>query len=93
MATDDRLARSGHRKDARLGDLLALEGVVDGETEDDGKATGEDALQSEQLLRQWKQETWLKQMNDDWAKDKEWQKMRLEGIKQMLGKEQEKMPQ
>jgi formylglycine-generating enzyme required for sulfatase activity len=47
---------------------------------------------AEWLLRQWKQETWLKQMNDGWKKDREQREKRLEDIKQMLAKEKEKTP-
>src|SRR5262249_11478008 len=41
---------------------------------------------------QWKQETWLKQMNDGWKKDREQREKRLEEIKQMLAEEIEKTP-
>ena len=37
---------------------------------------------AEWLLRHWKDEAWLKQVNDEWARDKETQEKRLEGIKQ-----------
>jgi hypothetical protein len=33
---------------------------------------------AEWLLRTWKQEAWLKQVNDEWAKDKEQRNQRLE---------------
>src|SRR5262249_10866661 len=32
------------------------------------------------LLRQWKEEVWLKQVNDEWAKDKDQREKRLQGI-------------
>ena len=32
---------------------------------------------------QWKQEAWLKQVNEEWAKDKEQREKRLDGIKQV----------
>ncbi len=49
---------------------------------------------AEWLLRQWQMETWLKQVNDEWTKDKEQRKMRLEGIKKLLAKDKEKtLPQ
>jgi formylglycine-generating enzyme required for sulfatase activity len=48
---------------------------------------------AEWLLRQWKQETWLKQMNDGWKQDREQRGKRLEGIKLELAKEKEKSPQ
>ena len=35
---------------------------------------------------------WLKQINDEWAKDKEQREKRLEGIKQVLTKDKEKTP-
>ncbi len=49
---------------------------------------------SEWLLRRWKQETWLKQVNKDWAKDKEQREKRLAGIGKALAKDKEKtLPQ
>ena len=39
---------------------------------------------AEWLLRTWKQEAWLKQVNEEWAKDKEQRAKRLEGIRQLL---------
>jgi formylglycine-generating enzyme required for sulfatase activity len=47
---------------------------------------------AEWLLRQWKQETWLKQVNDEWRKDNQQREKRLEGIKLALAKDKEKMP-
>ena len=47
---------------------------------------------SEWLLRTWKQETWLKQVNEEWAKDKEQREKRLEGIGKALAKDKEKTP-
>jgi serine/threonine protein kinase/formylglycine-generating enzyme required for sulfatase activity len=47
---------------------------------------------SEWLLRTWKEEAWLKEVNDDWAKDKEQREKRLEGIQKLLTKDKEKMP-
>ena len=44
----------------------------------------------EWLLRTWKQEAWLKQVNEEWAKDKEQREKRLEGIKKLLAKERRK---
>jgi serine/threonine protein kinase/formylglycine-generating enzyme required for sulfatase activity len=44
------------------------------------------------LLRTWKHETWLKQVNEEWARDKKQREKRLEGIKRALGKEKEKTP-
>ncbi len=43
-------------------------------------------------MRTWKQEAWLKQVNDEWAKDKEQREKRLEGIEQLLAKDKEKTP-
>jgi formylglycine-generating enzyme required for sulfatase activity len=47
---------------------------------------------AEWLLRQWKQEAWLKQVNEAWAKDKQQRVKRLEGIEQLVQKEKEKTP-
>ena len=47
---------------------------------------------AEWLLRTWKQEAWLKQVNEEWAKDKEQREKRLDGIKQLLAKDKEKTP-
>jgi serine/threonine protein kinase/formylglycine-generating enzyme required for sulfatase activity len=47
---------------------------------------------AEWLLRDWKQEAWLKQTNDDWAKDKEQREKRLKEIKQTLAKEKTNTP-
>jgi formylglycine-generating enzyme required for sulfatase activity len=48
---------------------------------------------AEWLLRTWRQEAWLKQVNDDWAKDKEKREKRVESIRQLLIKNEEKSPQ
>jgi hypothetical protein len=48
---------------------------------------------AEWLLRQWKEEPWLKQVNDEWEKDKEQREKRLESIRQLLTKDKEKSPQ
>ena len=47
---------------------------------------------AEWLLRTWKQEAWLKQVNEEWAKDKEQREKRLDGIKQMLTKDKGEAP-
>jgi formylglycine-generating enzyme required for sulfatase activity len=47
---------------------------------------------AEWLLRTWKQEAWLKQVNHEWAKEQKQRERRLEGIKQMLAKEKGKTP-
>jgi serine/threonine protein kinase/formylglycine-generating enzyme required for sulfatase activity len=47
---------------------------------------------TEWLLGQWKQQSWLKQVNEEWAKDKEPRQQRLHGIQQLLTKEKEKTP-
>ena len=39
---------------------------------------------AEWLLRTWKQEAWLSQVNEEWTKDKEQRAKRLEGIEQQL---------
>jgi serine/threonine protein kinase/formylglycine-generating enzyme required for sulfatase activity len=46
----------------------------------------------EWLLRRWQQKAWLKQVNDEWAKDKEGRAMRMEGIEQLLTRDKEKSP-
>jgi formylglycine-generating enzyme required for sulfatase activity len=46
----------------------------------------------EWLLRQWKEEPWLRQVNDEWAKDKEQRDKRLQDIQQSLRREKEKTP-
>jgi len=45
---------------------------------------------AEWLLRTWKEETWLKQVNEEWAKDKAEREKRLEGIERLVKKEKEK---
>jgi serine/threonine protein kinase/formylglycine-generating enzyme required for sulfatase activity len=48
----------------------------------------------EWLLRQWKQEDWLKQVNEEWAKNEKERDQRLDRIKQLLTKDKEKtLPQ
>ena len=39
---------------------------------------------AEWLLRTWKQEAWLNQVNEEWTKDKEQRAKRLEGLEQQL---------
>jgi serine/threonine protein kinase/formylglycine-generating enzyme required for sulfatase activity len=46
----------------------------------------------EWLLRTWKQEEWLKQVNEEWAKDQKQREQRLNGIKQTLAKDNDKTP-
>jgi serine/threonine protein kinase/formylglycine-generating enzyme required for sulfatase activity len=46
---------------------------------------------AEWLLRTWQQEAWLKQVNDEWAKDKEQRQQRLESIKQFVTKDKANM--
>src|SRR6516162_3042756 len=46
----------------------------------------------EWLLRRWKQEAWLTQVNETWAKDKEEREKRLEVIGKALAKDKEKAP-
>jgi formylglycine-generating enzyme required for sulfatase activity len=45
---------------------------------------------AEWLLRTWKQQAWLKQVNEEWARDKERRDKRLESIQQLLTKDKEK---
>jgi len=47
---------------------------------------------SEWLLRQWQRVTWLKQVNGEWAKDKEQRQKRLVGIERLITMEKEKTP-
>ena len=47
---------------------------------------------SEWLLRTWKQEAWLKQVNEEWAQDKKQREKRLDGIKKMLANDKAKTP-
>ncbi len=47
---------------------------------------------AEWLLRTWKQEPWLKQTNEEWAKDKEQRNKRIDGITQILAKDKEQTP-
>jgi serine/threonine protein kinase/formylglycine-generating enzyme required for sulfatase activity len=47
---------------------------------------------AEWLLRKWQQGLWLKQVNEEWAKDKEQRDKQLDGIKQILKKNKEKTP-
>src|SRR6202043_2210179 len=47
---------------------------------------------AEWLLRTWKQEAWLKQVNDEWAKDEEQRKKWLDSIGTALAKDKEKPP-
>ncbi|MHB1423503.1 MAG: protein kinase domain-containing protein [Gemmataceae bacterium] len=47
---------------------------------------------AEWLLRTWQQQTWLKRVNEEWAKDKEKWIKRLQSIRQLLVKDKEKAP-
>jgi serine/threonine protein kinase/formylglycine-generating enzyme required for sulfatase activity len=47
---------------------------------------------AEWLLRRWKETTWLQQVTDELARDKETQSKRLESIRQLLNKDKEKTP-
>ena len=47
---------------------------------------------AEWLLRKWGQEAWLKQVNEEWAADKEQREKRYEGIQQLVKKDQAKRP-
>ena len=46
----------------------------------------------EWLLRHWEQEGWLKQVNEEWAKDKDQRDKRLKSIQELLKKDREKTP-
>jgi formylglycine-generating enzyme required for sulfatase activity len=45
---------------------------------------------AEWLLRTWKQEAWLKQVNEQWVQDKEQREQRLNAIKKTLAKDKER---
>jgi formylglycine-generating enzyme required for sulfatase activity len=47
---------------------------------------------AEWLLRQWQQGDWLKQMNEDWAKDKEGRDRRSENIQELVKKDGDRTP-
>jgi formylglycine-generating enzyme required for sulfatase activity len=47
---------------------------------------------AEWLLRTWKQEAWLQQVNDEWAEDKAQRQRRLQSIEQLITKDKEKAP-
>src|SRR5262249_46748179 len=47
---------------------------------------------AEWLLRQWKQEAWLKQVNDEWANNKELREKRLDSLRQRVNRDKEKTP-
>jgi formylglycine-generating enzyme required for sulfatase activity len=46
----------------------------------------------EWLLRQWKQEDWLKQTNKEWAKNEKERTQRIETIQYLVTKDRDKMP-
>ena len=46
----------------------------------------------EWLLRRWQQEAWLRQVNEEWAKDQSQREKRLDAIKEALAKDKEKTP-
>jgi formylglycine-generating enzyme required for sulfatase activity len=47
---------------------------------------------AEWLLRTWQQASWQKQIEDEWAKDKEQRQRRLQSIQQLVRKDKEKAP-
>jgi formylglycine-generating enzyme required for sulfatase activity len=47
---------------------------------------------SEWLLRTWKQEAWLKQTNDEWAKDRQGREQKLARIKDLVMMDKEESP-
>jgi len=47
---------------------------------------------AEWLLRHWKEEAWLKQVNEHWAKNKEERDNRIETIQELVQKNKEKTP-
>ena len=46
---------------------------------------------AEWLLRRWKQEDWLQQVNEEWTKDKQHRENRLAGIQQLLLNDKQKI--
>jgi formylglycine-generating enzyme required for sulfatase activity len=47
---------------------------------------------AEWLLRQWRQEAWLKQVNEAWAKDREGRDKRFEKIQELVKKDRDRTP-
>jgi formylglycine-generating enzyme required for sulfatase activity len=47
---------------------------------------------AEWLLRTWKHEAWLKQVNEEWAKDKDLRRKRLQAMEQLITRGKEKAP-
>jgi serine/threonine protein kinase/formylglycine-generating enzyme required for sulfatase activity len=47
---------------------------------------------AEWLVRRWKKEAWLRQANEEWAKDSEQRRRRLESIQQLLEMHKQKTP-
>jgi formylglycine-generating enzyme required for sulfatase activity len=47
---------------------------------------------AEWLLRQWKEVAWLKQVNEEWANNKELREKRLDSIRQRVNRDKEKTP-
>jgi formylglycine-generating enzyme required for sulfatase activity len=47
---------------------------------------------AEWLLRQWRQEAWLKQVNEEWGKDREGREKRLAKIQGLVKKDRERTP-
>jgi formylglycine-generating enzyme required for sulfatase activity/tRNA A-37 threonylcarbamoyl transferase component Bud32 len=47
---------------------------------------------AEWLLRTWKEEAWLKERNEKWARDKDWREKKVAGIKELVTKDKEKGP-
>ena len=48
---------------------------------------------AEWLLRTWEQDAWLRQVNEEWTRDREQREKRLDGVKETLAKDEEKAPQ
>jgi serine/threonine protein kinase/formylglycine-generating enzyme required for sulfatase activity len=71
---------------ARKALLRKLQGIYQGHADPGLHAA------AEWLLRTWKQEAWLKQTNDQWAKDKKQREKRLERIQQLVVKDKDKAP-
>jgi formylglycine-generating enzyme required for sulfatase activity len=71
---------------SRLPVLAKVQGLYRSEDDPGLHAT------AEWLLRQWKQEAWLKQVNEAWAKDRERRERRFEKIEELVKKDRDRTP-
>ena len=72
--------------EARKGALPRLQDIYRTETDPGLHAS------AEWLLRQWHQEAWLKNVNDEWAKGPDQREKRLESIQQLVTTDNERAP-